>query len=93
MKSPVLFLIKQGIVDTSFIVLNSTPINANTSQNSPTSFLSNKYNPNNHPKAYTECKLGVHTASNQTNEKNYEFYWSYKNHVLVDWISGFLFIK
>ena len=38
----------------------------------------------NQPKADTDCKLGVHTASNQTNEKKYEFYWGYKNHVLVD---------
>mgnify|MGYP003183431372 CR=1 FL=1 len=30
----------------------------------------------------------IHTASNQTNEKKYEFYWGYKNHVLVDCISG-----
>jgi hypothetical protein len=43
---------------------------------------------NNQPKADTDCKLGVHTASNQTNEKKYEFYWGYKNHVLVDCISG-----
>ena len=42
----------------------------------------------NQTKADTDCKLGVHTASNQTNEKKYEFYWGYKNHVLVDCISG-----
>ena len=52
------------------------------------SFLSNKFKPDNQPKADTDCKLGVHTASNQTNEKKYEFYWGYKNHVLVDCISG-----
>lgn len=45
-------------------------------------FLSNKFKPDNQPKADTDCKLGVHTASNQTNEKKYEFYWGYKNHVL-----------
>ena len=33
-------LSKQGIVDTSFIGLDSTPIAANTSQNNPKSFLS-----------------------------------------------------
>ena len=44
--------------------------------------------PDNQPKEDTDCKLGVHTASNQTNEKKYEFYWGYKNHVLVDCISG-----
>lgn len=45
----------------------------------------------NHPKSDPDCALGVHTASNQHNEHNehnYEFYWGYKNHVLVDCISG-----
>mgnify|MGYP001511264710 CR=1 FL=1 len=74
MKSQVLYLSKQGIVDTSFIGLDSTLIAANTSQNNPKSFLSNKFKPDNQPKADTDCKLGVHTASNQTNEKKYEFY-------------------
>lgn len=55
------------LVDTSFIGLDSTPIAANTSQNNPKSFLSNKFKPDNQPKADTDCKLGVHTASNQTN--------------------------
>lgn len=64
------------------------PIVANTSQNNPKSFLTNKFTPDNQPKADADCKLGVHTASNQTNEKKYEFYWGYKNHILVDCISG-----
>ena len=58
MKSQVLYLSKQGIVDTSFIGLDSTPIAANTSQNNPKSFLSNKFKPDNQPKADTDCKLG-----------------------------------
>ena len=53
--------------------MDSTPIAANTSQNNPKSFLSNKFKPDNQPKADTDCKLGVHTASNQTNEKKYEY--------------------
>lgn len=88
MKSQVLSLSDNGIVDTSFIGLDSTPIAANTSQNNPKSFLSNKFNPDNQPKADPDCRLGVHTASNQYNEKNYEFYRGYKNHVLIDCISG-----
>lgn len=88
MQSQVLFLSQAGIVDTSFIGLDSTPIAANTSQNNPKSFASSKFKPANQPKADTDCKLGVHTASNQSNEKNYEFYWGYKNHVLVDCITG-----
>ena len=71
MKTQVLFLSKEGIVDTSFIGLDSTPVSANTSQNNPKSFLSNKFKPGNQPRADSDCKLGVHTASNQTNEKKY----------------------
>lgn len=69
MKSQVLFLANEGIVDTSFIGLDSTPVAANTSQNNPKSFLLNKFKPDNQPKADSDCKLGVHTASNQADEK------------------------
>lgn len=88
MQSQVLKLFADGIIDTSFIGLDSTPIAANTSQNNPKSFLPNKFKPDHHPIADKDCMLGVHTASNQTNEKKYEFYWGYKNHLLVDCISG-----
>lgn len=88
MKSQVLLLAEKGIIDTSFIGLDSTPISANTSQNNPKSFLNNKFSPDNQPKADKDCRLGVHSASNQSNEKKYEFYWGYKNHILVDCISG-----
>lgn len=77
-----------GIVDASFIGLDSTPVAANTKQNNPKSFAADKFKPENHPKADPDCALGVHSASNQHNERRYEFYWGYKNHVLVDCISG-----
>lgn len=88
MQSLVLKLSSEGFIDTSFIGLDSTPIAANTSQNNHKAFLSNKFNPDHQPKADKDCRLGVHTASNQSSEKKYEFYWGYKNHVLVDCISG-----
>ena len=88
MKAQVLSLADKGIIGSSFIGLDSTPIEANTSQNNPKSFISNKFNPAYQPKADKDCKLGVHAASNQTVEKKYKFYWGYKNHVLVDCISG-----
>lgn len=88
MQSQVLSLAKHGVVDTSFIGLDSTPISANTSQNKPKSFLSNKFVPDHQPKGDKDCKLGVHTASNQTNEKSMNSNWGYKNHVLIDCISG-----
>lgn len=90
MQTQVLSLAAKSIMDTSFIGLDSTPVSANTSQNNPKSFLSNKFKPDNQPKADKDCKLGIHTASNQTNEKKYEFYSGYKNHVLVDCIFGLL---
>lgn len=88
MKSQVLKAYDLDLLDTSFIGLDSTPIAANTAQNNPKSFKRNKFDKSNHPSSDKDCALGVHTASNQHNEKNYEFFWGYKNHVLVDCISG-----
>ncbi len=76
------------LLDTSFIGLDSTPVYANTSHNNPKSFKSNKFKKTNHPTSDKDCKLGVHTASNQSNEKKFDYFWGYKNHVLVDCISG-----
>ena len=81
-------LYEMGIVDASFIGLDSTPVMANTKQNNPKSFAKSKFSKENHPKSYPDCALGVHSASNQHNERRYEFYWGYKSHVLVDCISG-----
>lgn len=77
-----------GIVDGSFIGLDATPIAASTAQNNPKSFQKNRFSKDHHPRNDPDCALGVHTASNQHNEKKFEFYWGYKNHVLVDCISG-----
>ena len=88
MQSQVLKLAELGIVDTSFIGLDSTPCMANSKQNNPKSFAKNKFAKDNQPKSDPDCRLGVHSASNQHNEKNYEFYWGYKNHVLCDCITG-----
>lgn len=88
MKNQVSFLEKKGIIDSSFIGLDSTPILANTCQNNPKSFSRSKFSKSNQPKSDLDCKLGVHSASNQFNEKNFDFYWGYKNHSLVDLISG-----
>ena len=81
-------LYETGIVDASFIGLDSTPVMANTKQNNPKSFAKSKFSKENHPKSDPDCALGVHSASNQHNERRYEFYWGYKSHVLVDCISG-----
>jgi len=87
MQNQVLKLVDLGIINTSFIALDSTPVAANTSANNPKSFKKNKFSKNYQPMSDKECGLGVHTASNQINERNYEFYWGYKNHILVDCIT------
>ena len=81
-------LYELGLADASFVGLDSTPIMANTKQNNPKSFVKNKFSKEVHPKCDPDCALGVHSASNQHNERRYEFYWGYKSHVLVDCISG-----
>ena len=81
-------LYELGIVDASFIGLDSTPVMANTKQNNPKSFAKSKFSKENHPKSDPDCALGVHSASNQHNERRYAFYWGYKSYVLVDCISG-----
>lgn len=83
MQSQVLELAELGIIDTSFIGLDSTPVAANTSHNNPKSFRLKKFSKDNPPKSDRDCGLGVHSASNQHNEKNYEFYWGY-----IDCITG-----
>ncbi|MBR1735865.1 MAG: transposase [Firmicutes bacterium] len=84
----VLKLVNENIIDSSFIALDSTPIAANTSANNSKSFVKNKFSKDNQPKADKDCKLGVHTASNQINERKFNYYWGYKNHILVDCITG-----
>lgn len=88
MASQVQQLYESGVLDASFIAIDATPISANTKQNNPKSFSKNKFDPQNHPKNDQDCKLGVHTSSNQHNERNYEFFWGYKSHIVVDCISG-----
>lgn len=43
MHSQVLRLAEPGIIDTSFIALDSTPVSANTKHNNPKSFVNNKF--------------------------------------------------
>lgn len=88
MQSLVLNAVDLSLIDTSFIALDATPVKANVSNNNPKSFRKNKFSKDKPPKADKDCRLGVQTASNQHNEKKYEFYWGYKNHILVDCISG-----
>ena len=88
MQSLVEKLAELCIIDSSFIALDSTPLFANSHQNNPKSFAKNKFSNENQPKADKDCRLGVYTASNQDSKRKFNFYWGYKNHILVDCITG-----
>lgn len=87
MEEQVLRLASLGIIDTSFIGLDSTSVYANTCKNNPKAFEKEKVNPTVQPKADKDCRLGVFTAPKKGG-KNYEFYWGYKNHILCDLTTG-----
>ena len=88
MQSAVIKASELMLIDNSFISLDSTPIKANVRNNNPKLFKSNKFSKEHPPKADKDCTLGVQTASNQVNNRKFEYYWGYKNHILVDCISG-----
>lgn len=88
MQSQVLNAADLMLIDNSFIALDATPVKANVSNNNSKSFRKNKFSKDEPPKADKDCTLGVQSASNQHNEKKFEFYWGYKNHILTDCISG-----
>lgn len=79
MQSQVKTLVSLGFIDASFVSLDSTSIEANTSKNNSKSFDKTRFDKSILPKSDKDCKLDVRTASNAYNEKNYEFYWGYKN--------------
>ena len=88
MQSQVLKAAGLSLIDSSFVALDATPVKANVFNNNPKSFKKAKFSKAYPPKADKDCRLGVQTASNQHNEKKYDFYWGYKNHILVDCMSG-----
>ena len=72
-------LMKLGIINTNYTSIDSTPIFANTKYNNPKCFSKSKFKKSNQPKADKNCRLGVHSANNEDTNKNYKFYWGYKN--------------
>lgn len=88
MQNQVSECIKEGIIELDSVCVDSTPIKANTKYNNVKCFSSNKFEKSNQPKSDKDCKLGVHTANNEYNNKNYQFYWGYKSLIICDTKSG-----
>lgn len=73
-----------GLVDYENLIVDSMPIFANTKLNNPKSFSKNRFNKERTPAGDPTCRLGAHTASNDSNNKDYEWFWGYKDHLLLD---------
>jgi hypothetical protein len=88
MISNTLQMAELGLVDFKNLLVDSMPIFANTKLNNPKSFSKNRFSKDKRPAADPTCRLGVHSASNDSNNKDYEFFWGYKEHVLLDSLHG-----
>lgn len=89
MQNLVLELKTANVISGKNISMDSTCIKANVKNNNPKNFQKNKFDPKRQPKNDKNCKIGV-TASNNENRKGakQEFYWGYKDHILLDADSG-----
>ena len=88
MKNQVQKLIGMDVITGEVLSVDSTPIKAITKFNNEKCFSKKKFCKNNPPKSDHDCKLGVHTANNEDTDKNYTFYWGYKNLIMCDTKSG-----
>jgi hypothetical protein len=82
--SNTLKMLELDLVDFHTLIVDSTPIFANTKLNNPKSFAKNRFSKDNTPSADPNSRLGVHTASNNSNNKDFEYYWGYKDIILLD---------
>ena len=77
-------MFKLGLVDYENLIVDSMPIFANTKLNNPKSFSKSRFKKSQVPTGDSNCKLGVHTASNDSSNKDYEYFWGYKDHLILD---------
>ena len=88
MQNQVLKCDELGLISTKNIAEDSTQIYANTCHNNAKTFMSNKFSNDNPPSSDPDCHLGFHANSNALGETKGEYYWGYKEHVLLDATSG-----
>ena len=77
-------MVNLGLVDYENLIVDSMPIFANTKLNNPKSFSKSRFNKNQTPAGDSNCKLGVHTASNDNSNKDFDYFWGYKDHLIID---------
>jgi hypothetical protein len=88
MQEQVLRCAEAGLISAKTLAQDSTPIYANVSNNNPKNFMQSKFSKDNPPSADKDCKLGFRSNSNAIGEVKGEFYWGYKEHILIDVNSG-----
>lgn len=79
-------LIQLKQISGKHIVADSCPIKANVKENNVKTNVLDRFAKSNMPKGDKDAQLGV-IVTYPNNSKKIEFYWGYKNHVLIDAIS------
>ncbi len=85
-KSLVLRLIELGQISGKFIAADSCPIKANVKENNLKTNMKNRFVKNHMPEGDKDAKLGI-IVTFPNNSKIIEFFWGYRNHILIDAVS------
>lgn len=79
-------LISLNQISAKFIAADSCPIKANVKENNLKTNVKNRFSKFNIPKGDPDAKLGI-ISTFPSNSKKIEFFWGYRNHVLIDSLS------
>ena len=72
-----------GLVVYKNLIVDSMSIFANIKLNNPKSFSKSRFKKSQIPAGDSNCMLVVYTASNDS-RKEYEYFWGYKEHLILD---------
>jgi len=80
-------LISLGEISGHFLSIDSCPILANVKENNLKTTVKNRFDKAKTPKGDPDAKLGVIITFKKSSEKQVNYFWGYRNHVVLDAIS------
>lgn len=80
-------LISLGEISGHFLSIDSCPILANVKENNLKTIVKNRFDKSKTPKGDPDAKLGVIITFKKNSGKQVEYFWGYRNHVILDAIS------
>lgn len=80
-------LINLGEISGEYISTDSCPIKANVKQNNLKTNVKDRFDKFKIPKGDPDCRLGI-IVTFPSNKKEISFFWGYRNHVIIDTLSG-----